>query len=693
MVQTETVLSVDHLSISYKVGRRWIGAVRDFQIEVKAGQIYGIVGESGSGKTTAVNGIMRYLSANGRTELGSRVQFLGEELSTRSRRGMQHIWGVRMNMVPQNPGAALNPSIRVGEQVAEILRRHMKLDKSAARAKTIEMFRRVRLADPESIVRRYPYELSGGMQQRVVVAMALSTSPQLLILDEPTTNLDVTTEAAILDLVRELIVSEGASALYVTHNFGVVAQLCERATVMYAGEIVEDAPVVDLFAKPLHPYTIGLLNSVLHLGQTKHDATLQVIPGHPPSLSDLPQGCVFAPRCPLAIGVCRTKPPFDQPAAGRLVRCHRWHEIAQGEVAVSGAQSPDVRLEHPADQERETLLRVDRLTKHFPVRPTVGEMFRRVHPAPVRAVDDVTLSIQKGRTLGLVGESGSGKTTLARVIVGLEDRTSGTIDLMGVDVVGNVRQRGKKVLARLQMVFQNPQDSLNPYLTVGQAIRRPLVKLSGMSRAEADREVQQLLNAVNLRPEYAARYPSELSGGEKQRVAIARAFASDPALILCDEPVSSLDVSVQAAVLNLLARLQDERDTSYLFISHDLTVVGYLADYIAVMYLGELFEMGTARDLFGPPYHPYTEALVSAIPLVDPRRRTRHIRLSDDIPSPRAVPTGCRFHTRCPRKVGAICEQEEPPWYHDGSGHVIRCHIPPGELAVLQEAARREGGE
>jgi peptide/nickel transport system ATP-binding protein len=691
MVQTENVLSVDHLSISYKVGHRWIGAVQDFQIEIKAGQIYGIVGESGSGKTTAANGIMRYLAANGRTEPGSQIHFLGEDLSGRSRRSMQHIWGVRMNMVPQNPGDALNPSIRVGEQVAEILRQHMKLDKQTARAKTIEMLRRVRLAEPESILQRYPHELSGGMQQRVVVAMALSTSPRLLILDEPTTNLDVTTEAAILDLIRELILGEGASALYVTHNFGVVAQLCERVIVMYAGEIVEDAPVVDLFARPLHPYTIGLLNSVLHLGQTKRDAALQVIPGHPPSLSDLPQGCVFAPRCPLAIDICHTKPPLDRPADGRLVRCHRWHEIAAGQVKLTGTPSGEVNTADRAVPERESLLKVDGLTKHFPVRPTVGELIRRIHPAPVRAVDDVTLSIQKGRTLGLVGESGSGKTTLARVIVGLEDRTAGTIDLMGVDVIGNVRQRAKELLARLQMVFQNPQDSLNPYLTVGQAIRRPLIKLTGMSRAAADQEVLRLLHAVNLRPEYVERFPGELSGGEKQRVAIARAFASDPALILCDEPVSSLDVSVQAAVLNLLARLQGERDTSYLFISHDLAVVGYLADYIAVMYLGELFEMGTGRDLFGPPYHPYTEALVSAIPLVDPRHRTRHIRLSDDIPSPRAVPSGCRFHTRCPRKIGPICEQEEPPWYDAGSGHVIRCHIPPGELAVLQEAARREG--
>ena len=276
-------------------------------------------------------------------------------------------------------------------------------------------------------------------------------------------------------------------------------------------------------------------------------------------------------------------------------------------------------------------------------------------------------------------------------MIGLTDRTSGQVEFLGADVPGNVRQRGRDVLAKLQMIFQNPQDSLNPYLTVGQAIRRPLMKLMGMSRAEANREVAHLLTAVNLRPEYAARYPEELSGGEKQRVAIARAFASDPALILCDEPVSSLDVSVQAAVLNLLARLQQEEDTAYLFISHDLAVVSYLADYVAVMYLGQLFEVGYGHDLFDPPLHPYTEALVSAIPVPDPSRRGQAVRLSDDIPSPRDLPTGCRFHTRCPRKIGAICEEEVPPWRDDGNGHYIRCHIPLDELVALQSAGLPDG--
>src|SRR5690606_6100415 len=540
-------------------------AASDVHLTVRAGEIAGLVGESGSGKSTVALGVLRYLPSNGRIEPGSEIALAGDDLTARSRRAMQRIWGARMGLVPQDPAAALNPSLKVGEQIAEIVRQHDRLGRGDARDRAVEMLGRVNLPDPVTLARRYPHELSGGQKQRVAIAMALSASPDLLVLDEPTTSLDVTTEAAILDLVRAQVSAAQAAALYVTHNLGVVAQLCDRVTVLYAGEVMEDAPVRELFARPLHPYTLALMRSVPRLGATKRDAPLPGIEGQPPALPERPAGCVFEPRCPLAIPICRTKPPLEPSESGRTVRCHRWREIAAGEIALPEPASPLPAL--PTSGRNRPLLRVDGLSKHFPLRRSLTQILRREPAHTVRAVDGVTLSVPQGQTVGLVGESGSGKTTLARMIIGLEARTDGTITLLGADVPDTVRERAQSSLAQLQMVFQNPQDSLNPYLTVGQALRRPLIKLARMSRAEAEAEAVRLLAAVSLDEQVMRRYPSELSGGEKQRVAIARAFASDPALILADEPVSSLDVSIQAAVLNLLARLQAERDTAYLFIS------------------------------------------------------------------------------------------------------------------------------
>lgn len=688
MPARDRVLRVDDLSISYRVEGRWLRAVQDVHLAVEAGQIVGLVGESGSGKSTVAAGILRYLPPNGRIEPGSQVTLAGDDLAGRPRRMMRRIWGARMGFVPQDASAALNPSLRVGEQIAEIVRRHERLDRQEAHERALAELRRANLPDVEALARRYPHELSGGQQQRVVIAMALSASPQLLVLDEPTTNLDVTTEAVILDLVRARVAETQAGALYVTHDLGVVAQLCDRVTVLYAGEIMEDAPVRDLFARPLHPYTIGLMSSVPRLGASKRDAPLPALDGQPPPLRARPPGCVFEPRCPLAIPICRTRPPLEPSGAEQMVRCHRWREIARGEIAPAW-NTPPLAARAGRD-DAAPLLEVENLTRYFPVRRSLAQLLRREAPAPVRAVDGVSLTIAPGRTLGLVGESGSGKTTLARVIIGLEGRTAGEITLLGADLPDSVRERARASLAQLQMVFQNPADSLNPYLTVGQALRRPLRTLAGLSRAEAGAAAIRLLAAVNLDAGYARRYPGELSGGEKQRVAIARAFASNPALVLADEPVSSLDASIQAAVLNLLVRLQAWRGTSMLFISHDLAVVGYLADTIAVMYLGELVETGGAESLFRAPWHPYTEALVAAIPRPDPAQPPGSVRLRGDIPSPRDIPSGCRFHPRCPRKLGAICEVESPPWQEAGGGHRIKCHIPPGELTALQGGAALE---
>ena len=685
MTGAPALLEVENLTVSYRVGKAWLPAIRDFHLSAHKGEIIGLVGESGSGKSTLALALMRYLSSNGRVEPGGRLHFAGEDLLAKSKAEMRRHWARDIKYVPQNAAAALNPSIKIGPQVIEVLQA---ADDGKARASAhetmIDMFQQVNLVDPERVAQRYPHELSGGMQQRVAIAMALISNPALLIMDEPTTGLDVTTEAVILELLRGLIAERDTCVIYITHNLGVVAQLCGRVVVLYAGEIMEMADARALFAQPRHPYTRGLIGSVPAPGVSKHERSLQGLPGNPPSLARLPSGCVFAERCSLVVDLCRSEsPPLVRLADARTVRCHRWEDVEQLKIIETGRGEPVVRpqlaLQNPAP-----LLRALDLQKRFPVAATLGEALRREKPEPIRAVDGVDIEIRAGQTLGLVGESGSGKTTLARVIIGLESLSGGTLELLGVEARGTLRQRDDALLAQLQMVFQNPQNSLNPYLTARQAIRRPLVKLRGLTGDEADEEALRLLERVNLRADYAERYPDELSGGEKQRVAIARAFASQPELIICDEPVSALDVSVQAAVLNLLAQLQAQHNSAYLFISHNLSVVGYLADHIAVMYLGQLVEAGEARQLFQPPFHPYTEALVSAIPLADPRQRTKRVLLSDNLPSAQNLPKGCRFHTRCPRKLGDICETEAPPWQAGAFQHKIRCHIPLDELVALQ---------
>ena len=737
---TAPLLDVENLTISYRIGKRWIPAVRDFHLRLAPGHIVGLVGESGSGKSTVALALMHYLSSNGRVESGGRLEFAGEDLLSKSDAEMRSIWARRVKLVPQNAGAALNPSMKIGAQVTEVLGAAMGTGGAEAEHAMLRMFHDVNLVDPEKVADRYPHQLSGGMQQRVVIAMALITNPELLILDEPTTGLDVTTEAVILDLVRGLMAERDTGVIYITHNLGVVAQLCERVLVLYAGEIMEEAPVDQLYALPRHPYSLGLLNSVPRLGQSKVDSRLHSISGNPPALAELTRGCVFADRCEFVIDKCRVeKPPLEQLGDGRAARCFRWEEVdpsllgtpstiahlprstpppgplpeASGRgrlaqrdrlppIAMGGLRgveentsplqqvaSEGERVLQREDADADTLMRVTNLKKHFPVAKSLEDWLRGKTPAPIRAVDGVNLTLGAGQTLGLVGESGSGKTTLSRLIIGLQERTGGELELLGMDIRNSVRERSPDVLSKLQMVFQNPQNSLNPYLSVRQALRRPLVKLRGMTPAGAEAEVTQLLRRVNLREDYADRFPDELSGGEKQRVVIARAFASDPDLIICDEPVSALDVSVQSAVLNLLARLQEEHGSAYLFISHDLAVVGYLSDVIAVMYLGQLFEVGAASDLFQPPYHPYTEALVSAIPVADPHHKAERMLLHDVLPSAQRLPSGCRFHTRCPRKIGAVCEEEAPPWREVDAGHAIRCHIPLEELSALQHSFLR----
>ena len=715
------VLSIDNLTVSYRQGTRWLDAVRDVNLAIAPGETYGLVGESGSGKSTLALAIMRYLGPNGAIRAGA-IALGGRMLTTLSEPEMRAVWRDALRFVPQNPGAALNPSMRIGTQLAETLGGRPE----QARARTLELLRMVRLADPERIAASYPHQLSGGMQQRVLIAMALSGAPELLILDEPTTNLDVTTEAVILDLVRELVRARGTALLYVSHSLSVVAQLCSRTAVLYAGELVEDAPVGLLYKHPLHPYTQGLLDSMPQVGQRKTGAPLRPIPGRIPALGMVPGGgssCVFAPRCPLALELCRQeRPGLETAVEGHRVRCHRWREVAAGTVSAHPPYGHAGEAAHTArgltadtapaaaapDQAPPIVLQVNDLQKRFRQRRSVRELLGLGAPGEVRAVDGVSFEAGRGRTLGLVGESGSGKTTVARCIIGLSERSGGSVSLRDVTLPPRIGERARETLRSVQMVFQNPEESLNPHLTIGESLRRPMQTLARRSRAEADAAVPGLLSAVGLDPAFARRTPGQLSGGEKQRVAIARAFAAQPDLLLFDEAVSALDVSVQASILNLLNEIQRETQYAALFISHDLAVVGYLADDVAVMYLGQLMELGPAEAVFAPPYHPYTEALLAAIPRVEDERgqgqdppssplpraqlddsRRQAIRLPGDIPSPADVPAGCPFHTRCPRFLGDICVTQRPAWRVSAKGVGIACHIPLAELEQMQAGTRR----
>lgn len=689
MIESDPILKVENLTVAYRYGRVWLDAIQGVSLQIKPSQIYGLVGESGSGKTTLAKAIMGYLGENGRVREG-KIEFTGREINSMDQERLRALWGSEICLVPQNPLSSLNPTLRVGEQVAEILRHHQGLSRSAAWAKSISLFSMVRLPDPERVAESYPHQISGGMQQRVLIAMALSTSPRLLVLDEPTTSLDVTTQASILDLFRDLIKGRQTAVLYITHNLGVVAQICDRVAVLYAGELVEDASLTDLFAQPLHPYTQGLLNSIPRMGHNKCSNLLQAIPGQIPALGARPTGCVFEPRCYLAVDRCLERPPLYTSDGKRYIRCHQYQKIEEGWRGLRRFSPEEVPAQdkppvHTSELEGTSVLSIKDVVVHFDLPRSPGEIIMRKPLRKVRAVDGISLELNKGRTLGLVGESGSGKSSLARAVVGLVEARSGVMELLGGALPAKLSRRHLETLRHLQMVFQNPEEAFNPYLTIGASLRRPLMVLLGKSKADADSEAKKLLAAVRLPAEYMERMPGQLSGGEKQRVAIARAFATHPDLLICDEPVSSLDVSVQASILNLLNQLQMDNQNAMLFISHDLAVVSYVADEIAVVYLGHLMELARTGDLFQPPYHPYTEALLSAIPQIQPGLSPEVIRLEGDVPSPTHTYTGCPFFTRCPRAINSLCSDQPPPWQIDEqTGKKCCCHIDLEELRSLQ---------
>jgi peptide/nickel transport system ATP-binding protein len=631
---------------------------------------------------------VNFLGANGYVKRGN-IKFQGQELVGVTGEELRRLRGDQIAMVYQDPMQALNPSMKLGDQMAEVLTVHRGMGQAEAEKRCIEMLERVYMPDPANVMGRYPHQISGGQQQRVVIGMALLNNPALLVMDEPTTALDVTVEAAVLDLIAELRRDFDTAIMYITHNLGVVARVSTRVGVMYAGEMVERATVEEIYKNPQHPYTQGLIRCVPKLGADKASSLLFPIRGRVPPPNSRPSGCVFGPRCDYVADRCRDeRPELRQLPSGTWVRCHFSEEIDASEWEPSGdIMPPKIEArEGPA----EPILELHDLKKYYEVQGgSLKDVLGFGEKRYVKAVENADFDVKKGRTLGVVGESGCGKSTLVKTIVGLEEATDGEAKFLGFDITDNISDRDEHLIQELQMVFQNPDSTMNPSYTVGQQIGRPMERFKTVPKNQIRNEVVKLLTAMRLGENYYDRLPRQLSGGEKQRVGIARALASRPDLVLCDEPVSALDVSVQAAILNLLLEIQQESDTSMIFIAHDLSVVRFFSDQVAVMYLGQIMEIGPADAIYAPPYHPYTEALLSAVPVPDPMVEQKQIRLEGSVPSAIAPPPGCRFHTRCPRRSllpdgGAICAQEVPPWRHASEEHRIFCHIPIETLTTFE---------
>jgi len=693
LAKAEPVLDVEHLSIAYETRKGDVEAVRDVTFTVREGETVGLVGESGCGKSTIAFGIVNHLGPNGKITQGH-IRFQGTELTGRSRSELKEIRGDRIAMVFQDPMQALNPSVRLGEQLAEVLTCHRRISEKEAWQRCIAMLKKVNMPDPEDVMRRYCHQISGGQQQRVVIAMAMLNNPALLIMDEPTTALDVTVEAAVLDLIEELKSEFNAANIFITHNLGVVARVSDHLCVMYAGQMVEKGPVVEIFKRPCHPYTRGLMAAVPKLGESKTDSLLHPIRGRVPAPADRPRdACIFTPRCDYATDKCReARPDMVEISAEHTARCIYALEIEQ-RPRTSRRRKASAQLveKKEEDQQGEALLSFDNLKLYYPKESdSVVSLFGLGEKKYVKAVDDVSLRLSKGRTLGVVGESGCGKSSLVKGLIGLEPLTDGNLTFLGIDINEEVTERTANLIQEMQMVFQNPDSTLNPSYTVGKQIARPIRRFKTAPGNQVKQEVIRLLKSVRLSEIYYDRLPRQLSGGEKQRVGIARALASRPDLIICDEPVSALDVSVQAAVINLLLEIQHTFGSSMIFIAHDLSVVRYFSDDIAVMYLGKVVEIGPAERIYEPPYHPYTEALLAAVPIADPEVEQKELRLSGNVPSALNPPSGCRFHTRCPRRHemlpdgGKICETEDPPWRQSEKGHRILCHIPLEELSKIE---------
>src|SRR5262245_50158558 len=678
------ILEIENLSISFFARSFEIPAVMDFSVTVMPGEAMGIVGESGCGKSTVALGIMRDLSNIGKI-VGGRIKFQGRDMGEMSDAELRALRGSKIAMIYQEPMASLNPAMKVGKQLMEVPIIHDKASKKEAYKRSLDMLKAVRLPDPERMMRSYPHQLSGGQQQRIVIAMALLSKPALLLLDEPTTALDVTVEAGIVELVKDLGKRLGTSMIFVSHNLGLILETCDRITVMYSGEAVETGTVKDVFDRMRHPYTQGLFRSIPLPGADKNERPLIAIPGQLPLPHERPQGCNFGPRCHHFVkGRCDAQDIPMIPVEGHenhYSRCIRFNEI-DWSATPEGARKQQEPVKPGAP-----VLKIDDLKKYY--RVAANEVFGGGEGRVVKANETISFEARESETVAIVGESGCGKSTLAKVLLGLETASSGKVTLGNKQIQSTgIELRDVQTVSSIQMVFQNPFDTLNPSHTVGSQIIRTLEKFKvGESMAERRQKMLELLDLVKLPRAFEKRMPRQLSGGQKQRIGVARAFAGNAKVVVADEPVSALDVSVQAAVTELLMDIQRKNKTTMLFISHDLSVVRYIADRVVVMYLGHIVEQGTTDQIFSPPYHPYTEALLSAIPIADTSVVKKHIVLEGDIPSAMNPPSGCPFQTRCRYKSqvpGGLCDIEVPPVRNLGDGHQVKCHLPAEVFAKME---------
>ena len=693
----QPILKIQNLDISYYTRAGEIPAVVDFSLEVKRGETIGLVGESGCGKSTIAMAIMQYMGNNGAVKSGT-IEFKGRDLTKLNEDELRQIRGKEISMIYQEPFSALNPSMTIGRQLMEVPLAHEDINADEALQRAHQVLSDVNIPDPERVLASYPHQLSGGQQQRAVIAMGLLSKPDLLLLDEPTTALDVTVEAGIVKLIANISKKFGTSQIYISHNLGLILETCDRVFVMYSGEVVEEGRIKPLFKTPCHPYTHGLFGCIPLPTADKNAAPLTPIRGQLPLPHERPHGCNFGPRCDFFqagacdIGDIRMEDVDEisdaEDFAGHRVRCIRWQEISK-EVAQSDSQKAATEI-------GKEILKVSNMQKYYTLHDrSLKAVLGGTSVKLVKANEKLDFEAHESETLAIVGESGCGKSTLAKVLLGLETATGGEITLNGEmiqDVSVNSRSPGQ--LAAMQMVFQNPSDTLNPSHTVGQQIGRAIRKFG----VEKDREkvrsmVMNLLDTVKLPRDFFYRRPRQLSGGQKQRIGIARAFAGQPSMIIADEPVSALDVSVAAAITELLMDLQREKKMTLLFISHDLSIVRYLSDRILVMYLGQVMEQGLTQDVFQPPYHPYTEALLSAVPIADPEVSKREIVLEGNLPSVMNPPKGCPFETRCPRKIGQICEETRPPVQSVSIDHMIACHIPLDELRKVDPVIQMQRQE